>query len=127
MGFIRGVQEWQTLITGVLALIAAWLTIRATQKSASMEVEAAKAQTESMLLVERLRIAREGYAFSTMLEAALQSVLDEVELARKAIKDESVDSRNAYEVRQSIKKHGFIDLRSALVSRVVILRCHFFV
>jgi hypothetical protein len=117
MGFIQCVQSWQTLIAGVLALIAAWATIKATQKSASMEVEAAKAQTESALLVERRRIAREGYSFAAMLEAAMKSVLDDVELARKVIKDQKADTKDAYEARQSIKKSGFIDLRSALVKQ----------
>lgn len=117
MEYIKCVEAWQTLIAGVLALIAAWATIRATQKSANMQVEAAKAQTESALLVERRRIAREGYAFSAMLEAGMRSVLEDVKSAKNVVKDQTTDSRNAYEARQCIKKNGFVDLRSALVKQ----------
>jgi hypothetical protein len=37
--------DWQTLIAGVLALLAAWFTIRATKRSADREIEASQAQT----------------------------------------------------------------------------------
>jgi hypothetical protein len=89
------IYDWQTLIAGslagVLALVAAFLTIWATIKSANREVEAAKAQTESTLLVERRRVAREGFAFAAMLEAAMKAVLDDIETAREKIKDQTND------------------------------------
>jgi hypothetical protein len=37
--------DWQTLIAGVLAVLAAWRTIRATTQSADREVKASKEQT----------------------------------------------------------------------------------
>jgi len=69
--------HWQTLATGFLALGAGWWTVRATKKSADRQVVAAQGQTKAAQRqtavtreIERRRIAREGYAFHAMLEAA---------------------------------------------------------
>jgi hypothetical protein len=75
--------HWQTLIAGVLALLAAWLTIRATKRSADREVEASQAQTETTVRLEKERVASEALAFHAMLEAAMKRVLDEADWARK--------------------------------------------
>jgi hypothetical protein len=37
--------NWQTLIAGILAVLAAWRTILATVETANREVEASQAQT----------------------------------------------------------------------------------
>jgi hypothetical protein len=37
------IDHWQTLIAGVLALVAAWLTIRATKRAAAEEIKASQA------------------------------------------------------------------------------------
>jgi adenine-specific DNA methylase len=58
--------HWQTLAAGILALLAAWRTIRATNR-----------EIETTLRLERRRAAREGYAFHAMLEAAMGRVLAE--------------------------------------------------
>jgi hypothetical protein len=39
------VDHWQTLVAGILAVVAAWRTIRATVESANREIEASQAQT----------------------------------------------------------------------------------
>jgi hypothetical protein len=56
--------NWQTLIAGVLAVLAAWRTIRATVESANREVDAAQRQIETTIRLERLRAAREGLRIS---------------------------------------------------------------
>ena len=58
--------DWQTVIAGVLALLAAWLTIRATKRSADREIEASRAQIavaqkqiETTVRLERERLSSE--------------------------------------------------------------------
>jgi hypothetical protein len=60
------VDHWQTLIAGVLAVLAAWRTIRATVESANREVKASQEQTavaqkqiETAVRLERERVASE--------------------------------------------------------------------
>jgi hypothetical protein len=82
--------DWQTLVAGFLAVLAAWRTIRATVKSADREVAASQAQTavaqtqiETTIRLERDRVADEARAFRTMLEAAMMRVLSEIVWAKK--------------------------------------------
>ena len=63
---------------GSAALLAAWLTIRATKRSADREIEASQAQTavaqkqiDTTLRLEKMREANEASAFQAMLEAAM--------------------------------------------------------
>jgi hypothetical protein len=78
MVFLTGtgqfIYDWQTLIAGLLAVAAGVGTIVATIKSANREIAAAQEQTKAAQRqtavtreLERRRIAREGYAFHTML------------------------------------------------------------
>jgi hypothetical protein len=120
--------NWQTLIAGVLAVLAAWRTIRATTQSADREVAASQAQTavaqkqiETTLRLERRRAASEGYAFCAMLEAAVGRVLVEAADAQHIfaaavaqVPDSSV-SRSALRARQRFTKSAFDELRSACV------------
>jgi hypothetical protein len=60
------VDHWQTLFAGVLAVLAAWRTIRATVESADREVKASQAQTavaqkqiETTVRLEQERVASE--------------------------------------------------------------------
>ena len=94
--------EWQTLIAGVLALLAGFGTVAATmiiarrQIAASREeadrviaatraqTEATFKQTEATVRLEDLRNAREALAFHAMLEAAMARVLAEATGARNA-------------------------------------------
>src|ERR1700722_5277792 len=69
-------DHWQTLFAGVLAVLAAWRTIRATTKSADREVAASQAQTavaqkqiETTIDLARRRDENEYDAFRIMLEA----------------------------------------------------------
>ena len=116
--------NWQTLIAGVLAVLAAWRTIRATTQSADREVKASQDQTavarkeiETTVRLERQRLAREGYAFCAMLEAAMGRVLAEALEAKRifsSVQDiDTVSSEVAYEARQCFTKSAFSELRGA--------------
>jgi hypothetical protein len=66
-----------------------WVTI----KSATREVTAAQEQTKAAQQqtavtreIERRRIAREGYAFHAMLEAAMGAVIEDVGAAREQLR-----------------------------------------
>jgi hypothetical protein len=121
------VDHWQTLIAGVLAVGAAWRTIRATVESANREVDASQAQTavaqkqiETTIQLARKRDENEYDAFRLTLEAAMTRVLFEAAWARKIYPEpftpttEKV-SVEAYTVRQCITKGGFAELRGACV------------
>jgi hypothetical protein len=121
------IDHWQTLIAGLLALAAGVITVVATMKSANREIavaqeqtKAAQHQTEVMRENERRGIAREGYAFHAMLEAALRAVIEDVGAARN-LPPPSPTSRNntyspqAYAVRQRVKRAGFTELRNAFL------------
>jgi hypothetical protein len=104
---------WQTLIAGVLALIAAVGTIWATRRAAAEQVGAAQRQTDAMRTSERRRIAREAYAFYAMMAAAMESVLDDAKEARKiaATAASAVGSSPiGYAARTQVKKPGFSEL-----------------
>ncbi len=116
--FLQFVGNWQTLITGVLAVLAALGTVLATIASAKKEVASTQAQTEAMLRVERQRIAREAFSFFAMLEAAMATLIEDVDAARNIVseeKDDGPDSEMAYAARQRLKKTAFADLRSAFL------------
>jgi hypothetical protein len=122
-GVWKGLYDWQTLITGILALIAAFGTIWATIVAANREIAAAQEQTRVAqeqiavtLRVERQRIARESYAFFAMLEAAMGAVVEDIEAAGEIFAAETQrigESTRAYEARQRVKKTAFAELRSA--------------
>ncbi len=74
--------DWQTLIAGFLAVLAAAATIWLTVRSANREIAASQEQTavaqrqiETTLRLERRRAAREGYAFHATIWAAMERVL----------------------------------------------------
>jgi hypothetical protein len=119
--------DWQTLIAGVLAVLAAWRTIRATVESANREIKASQDQTavaqkqiETTVRLAEKRDASEARAFRTMLEAAMTQVLAEADWARKTYPrtfthttdDVSVE---AYTVRRCITKGAFAELRGACI------------
>jgi hypothetical protein len=121
------IDHWQTLIAGLLALVAGAGAVWATIKSASRQVAAAQRQTKAAQRqtavareIERRRIAREGYAFHAMLEAAMGAVIEDVEAARNLPPPgpsgaPSTYSVQAYAARQRVKRTGFTELRSAFV------------
>jgi hypothetical protein len=123
--FWQLVDHWQTLITGLLALAAGVWTVWATIKSANREIttaqnqtKAAQQQTAAMREIERRRLAREGYAFHAMLEAAMRGVIEDVAAAREMPSSgASLQSHSmpAYAVRQQVKRAGFAELRTAFV------------
>jgi hypothetical protein len=88
--FWQFVDHWQTLITGVLALIAGIGTIWATIASAQREIAANQAQSKvaqdqlaTTLRLERRRVVRESYAFFAMVEAAMGATLSDVRDVRE--------------------------------------------
>ena len=132
--------DWGSLIGGGFALIAGAALyvigrrqVKATAEAADKEIAAtreavsaaqeqtrvAQEQIAVTLRVERRRIARESYAFLSMLEAALGTVVEDIEAARRIFAPESQhvlgESVPAYQARQRIKKTAFADLRSACV------------
>lgn len=120
--------DWQTLVAGFLAVLAAWRTIRATVKSADREVAASQAQTavaqtqiETTIRLERDRVADEARAFRTMLEAAMMRVLSEIVWAKKNYAStfvaDGTESHEALIVRQCITKGAFAELRGVCVRR----------
>jgi hypothetical protein len=124
---LDALDHWQTLFAGVLAVLAAWRTIRATTKSADREVKASQDQTavaqkqiETTIQLAQKHDEDEYDAFRLMLEAAMTRVLFEAEWAKKAYPEpfapttEKV-SVEAYTVRQCITKGAFAELRSACV------------
>jgi hypothetical protein len=88
--FRQFIDHWQTLIAGVLALAAGVGAVWATIKSANREIAAAREQTKAAQRqtavareIERRRLAREGYAFHAMLEAAMEAVIEDIQAARQ--------------------------------------------
>jgi hypothetical protein len=103
--------NWQTLIAGLLAVLAAWRTIRATTKSADREVAASQAQTAvaqkqiaTTLRLDRQRVAREVYAFHATVWAAMEHVLLEVS-----------EAESIFPARRGFSKGAFPELRAACV------------
>src|ERR1700722_17803328 len=129
--------DWQTLIAGVLALLAGFGTVAATmiiarrQIAASREeadrvvaatraqTEATFKQTEATVRLEDLRKASEARAFYVMLEAAMARVLDEAARARRTYLPNLTQtaglSLDGLVVRQCITKGAFTELRAACV------------
>jgi hypothetical protein len=71
------IYDWQTLIAGLLGLLAGVVTVVGTLIAAKRQVNAVRRQTKVMRDQERLRIAREGHAFHAMLEAAMTAVIED--------------------------------------------------
>jgi hypothetical protein len=127
--FWQFIDHWQTLIAGLLALAAGVVTVWATIKSANREITAAQEQTkvaqrqtEVSREIESRRIAREGYAFYAMLEAAMGAVIEDVGAARnlppppppRALSGHRY-SIQAAAVRQRVRRAGFTELRGAFL------------
>jgi hypothetical protein len=121
----RFLYDWQTLIAGVLAVLAAWRTIRATTKSADREVAASQAQTratlkqtETTFALEQMRKESEASAFHVMLAAAMMRVRAEADQTKSTyphVVQDQGESEDAYAVRQCITKGAFAELRAACV------------
>jgi hypothetical protein len=121
--------DWQTLIVGVLALLAGFGTVAATmiiarrQIAASREeadrvIAATRAQTEAAVRLEDLRKASEALAFHVLLEAAMARVLTEAARARTylpILTQTAGLSLDGLVVRQCITKGAFTELRAACI------------
>ena len=101
-------DHWQTLVAGLIALAAAWLTIRATKRSADTTVR-----------LDKERRAREASAFYAMLAEAMKRVIAEAQWAKVAYREEldkkAGSSPESFTVRQCITKGAFAELRAACV------------
>ena len=118
------IDHWQTLITGLLALIAGIGTVWATISAAKREISAAQEQTRvaqeqiaTTLRIEQQRNAREAWAFYVALEAAMRVTIDDVAAARAIFRgpDDNSASVLAYDARQRITKSMFPELRAGLL------------
>jgi len=131
--------DWQTVIAGGLALLAAFGTVRMTSRIANRQiaasredadrvVAAARAQTEATfkqtdatVTLDQLRDASEALAFHAMLAAAMTRVLAEAAWARTTypgvLTQTTGSSVDALTVRQCITKGAFAELRVACVRR----------
>jgi hypothetical protein len=69
--------DWQTLITGVLALLAGIGTVWMTRHIVNKQIKATVKQIETTVRLERLRRANEDFAFYAMFESAMDRVLAE--------------------------------------------------
>jgi hypothetical protein len=129
---------YQTIVAGVLAVLAAGGTIWATIQSAKREIAASQAQTEvaqeqiaTTLRLDRQRVARELYAFRAMVEAAMGRVIAEAREAREIFSKAprfdqdpygrefdreagvSRTSLEALHAREHFTKNAFSELRGA--------------
>ena len=129
---------YQTLVAGILAVLAAGGTIWATIQSANREIATSQAETKvaqeqiaTTLRLERQRVARELYAFRAMVEAAMGRVIAEANEAREIFSkaprfDEdpfgrafdsaagvSRTSLAALHAREHFTKNAFSELRGA--------------
>ncbi len=139
-------DHWQTVIAGVLALVAAFGTIVVTMIIARRQIGASRdeadrviaatreqtraifKQTETTIGLQQMRDASEAFAFHVMLEAAMARVLAEAARAKEtypqyvaqaqgATIDAQGTSMDALAVRQCITKGAFAELRAACVRR----------
>jgi hypothetical protein len=131
---------YQTLVAGILAVLAAGGTIWATIQSANREIAASQGQTKvaqeqiaTTLRSERQRVARELYAFRAMVEAAMGRVIAEAKEAREIFSnaprfDEDLYGREfdraagvsrtsleALHAREHFTKNAFSELRGAFL------------
>jgi hypothetical protein len=133
--------DWQTVIAGVLALVAAFGTVLGTMIIANRQIaasreeadrviaatreqtEATVKQTEATVSLEQLRDSNEALSFLAMLAAAMMRVIAEAASARKthpqAFRQTSAAevSVEAARVRHCITKGAFAELRAACVRR----------
>jgi hypothetical protein len=109
--------DWQTLAAGIIAAVAAAATIWFTVRKANHQIAAAQMQTATMRLMERERANQEAHAFYAVLEAAMQTVIEDAIAAEKISANEpkSGSSVLAYQARQRIKKTAFPELRNAFL------------
>ena len=130
-------DHWQTVIAGVLALVAAFGTILVTRRIANRQIavsreeadrviaatrvqtEATFKQTEAIVRLEDLRNASEAEAFRVMLEAAMARVLAEAARARRTylpiLTQTAGLSLDGLVVRRCITKGAFAELRAACI------------
>jgi hypothetical protein len=138
----RLLTDWGGVIAGILALAAAWWTVRATRstardqiaaaqqqadkeiaanrEAADREIAASREQIATTIHLERDRVAHENRAFCVMLEAAMARVLAETAWARKTYRGLITHgggdpTREAFVVRTCITKSAFAELRAACV------------
>jgi hypothetical protein len=128
-------KDQGSMIAGILALIAAGITvlftkvmadrtIRATRETANREIAAAQEQVRvaqdqiaTTRQMEQQRIIREKLGFCGSLVAAMERVLSDAPAARELAESAAGQqfSLIAYEARQQIRQNLFPELRNACV------------
>src|ERR1700722_18245726 len=64
--------DWQTIIARALSLLAAFLTVRATERSTDREIDASQAQSETPVRLERERLSSESETLRRSLAVELR-------------------------------------------------------
>jgi hypothetical protein len=109
--------NWQTLIAGVFALLAGFGTVWMTRHIANRQIAETREQTETTIRSERLRAAREGFAFHAIFDAAMSRVLADATDANTKFRGPGPNlEADAYFARTRFSKLAFDELRGACVS-----------
>jgi hypothetical protein len=106
---VKVFYDWQTLIAGVLALLAGFGTVWMTRHIANSQIKATFKQIETTVRLERLRRAHEDFAFYAMFESAMDRVLAE----EAAVPQTGL---GVYAVRPRFSKMAFDELRGACLT-----------
>src|ERR1700730_14955395 len=130
-------DHWQTVIAGVLALVAAFGTILVTRRITNRQITASREeaarviaatraqteatfkQTEATVRLEDLRKASEALAFHAVLEAAMTRVIAEAAWVKNTSADILTPKAGVSDavgaVRRCFTKGAFAELRGACV------------
>lgn len=117
-------KDQGSLIAGLLAVGAAWMTVRGTMRAAERQIAAAREQTAAahrqadvVLMLDRSHTMNRDIAFALSMASAVSIVLDEVmdALNFAAQVNGSGGLGFAYKSRRAIKKIGFDELRAACI------------
>lgn len=116
-------KDQGSAVAGLLAVLAAWWTIRETRRQANREIAVAQSQTrmaqrqiETTLRIEARQNAEERQGFLAMMVAAMRVTLGEITLAEGLAKQtDDGFSQLAAEARLIITRTGYQELRQACV------------
>src|SRR4051812_14079378 len=84
---IGGVHEWQTLLSGLVALGGGWLAYNATRNSARDQIAAVERQNADLKLAGQRRLAQERKDVAGLLYASVGIIMAHIEVARSGIID----------------------------------------
>ncbi|GEM_PF-6947054 len=107
-GLYKVLEDQGSLIAGGLAIIAAVMTVKATQASADREVAAAQHQIKTTLILEKRRLAREGHAVNVLVHQAACIVLQDLDDANDHMtRYRRPQTESAWYARHAFSRSGF--------------------